>query len=85
MVSFLLFFCHVFVLRAFIIMMISGTAATIGGEAAISVRDNSTELDGRELIANASGDAAAFTKLYRRHYDSVFRYCVDRLFDGQTG
>jgi hypothetical protein len=37
-------------------MMISGTAADIGGEVDISVRDNSTDLNGRQLIANARGN-----------------------------
>jgi RNA polymerase sigma-70 factor (ECF subfamily) len=84
MVSFLSFFCHVFVSRAFIMMMIGGTAADIGGEVDISVRDNSTDLNGRQLIANARGNPAVFANLYRRHYDSVFRYCVHRLFDRQA-
>ena len=26
-------------------------------------------------------DPAAFSKLYRQHYDAVFRYCAHRLFD----
>ncbi|MHC4647063.1 MAG: RNA polymerase sigma factor [Planctomycetota bacterium] len=62
-------------------VMISGTAAKISGEAGISVRDNSTESDDRQLIAEAGANPAAFTKLYRRHYDAVFRYCVHRLFE----
>ncbi|MHC4664513.1 MAG: RNA polymerase sigma factor [Planctomycetota bacterium] len=65
-------------------MMISGTAADIGGEVDISVRDNSTDLNGRQLIANARGNPVVFANLYRRHYDSVFRYCVHRLFDRQA-
>jgi RNA polymerase sigma-70 factor (ECF subfamily) len=84
MVSFLLFFCHVFVSRAFIMMMIGGTAADTGGEVDISVRDNSTDLNGRQLIANARVNPVVFAKLYRRHYDSVFRYCLHRLFDRQA-
>ena len=34
-----------------------------------------------QLIADARSDPAAFVKLYRRHYDAIFRYCVHRLFD----
>ena len=84
MVSFLHFFRHVFIRRAFIIVRISGTAARISGEINISIRDNSTEVNGRQLIAEARRDPAAFTKLYRRHYEAVFRYCVHRLFERQT-
>jgi RNA polymerase sigma-70 factor (ECF subfamily) len=84
MVSFLNFFRHVFVRRAFIIAMIGGTAVTVGGEADISARDNNTEVNGRQLIADARSDPAALTLLYRRHYDPVFRYCVHRLFERQT-
>ncbi len=43
--------------------------------------DNS--IDGR-LIAEARSDPAAFGRLYRRHYDAVFRYCAHRLFDRQS-
>jgi RNA polymerase sigma-70 factor (ECF subfamily) len=64
--------------------MIGGTAAKIGGEVDISVRDNNTEVNGGQLTANARSDPAAFTALYRRHYDTVFRYCVHRLFERQT-
>jgi RNA polymerase sigma-70 factor (ECF subfamily) len=84
MLSFLDIFRHVFIHRAFIIVMINGTAARMSGEINISVRDNSMEVNGRQLIAEARRGPAAFTKLYRRHYDSVFRYCVHRLFERQT-
>ena len=39
--------------------------------------------DGK-LVEQARSDPAAFTRLYRNHYDAVFRYCVHRLFDKQT-
>lgn len=39
--------------------------------------------DGR-LITEARSNSAAFARLYRRHYDVVFRYCVHRLFDRET-
>ncbi len=64
--------------------MTVGTAVKIGGEADISVRDNNTETNGRQLIAEARNDPAAFAQLYRRHYDAVFRYCVHRLFERQA-
>ncbi len=41
---------------------------------------NNAANDG-QLIERARSDAEAFTQLYRRHYDAVFRYCVHRLFD----
>lgn len=34
-----------------------------------------------QLVAAARSDPAAFARLYRGHYDGVFRYCVHRLFD----
>jgi RNA polymerase sigma-70 factor (ECF subfamily) len=34
-----------------------------------------------QLIAETRSDPAAFVRLYRRHYDAIFRYCVHRLFD----
>jgi RNA polymerase sigma factor (sigma-70 family) len=64
--------------------MICGTAAKIGGEVDISVRDNNTEGNDTQLVANARSDPAAFATLYRRHYDPVFRYCIHRLFERQT-
>ncbi|MGB2807100.1 MAG: sigma-70 family RNA polymerase sigma factor [Sedimentisphaerales bacterium] len=37
-----------------------------------------------QLIAETRNNPAAFVRLYRRHYDAIFRYCVHRLFDRQT-
>ena len=34
-----------------------------------------------ELVAQARYDSTAFVRLYRRHYDAIFRYCVHRLFE----
>ena len=34
-----------------------------------------------ELVIHASSNRAAFVRLYRRHYDVIFRYCAHRLFD----
>ncbi|HUT31426.1 MAG TPA: sigma-70 family RNA polymerase sigma factor [Sedimentisphaerales bacterium] len=61
--------------------MISGTAARIRGETDISVRSNSIQVNGTRLLAEARTNPTAFTALYRRHYDAVFRYCVHRLFE----
>jgi RNA polymerase sigma-70 factor (ECF subfamily) len=40
--------------------------------------------DDGQMITEARGDPAAFARLYRRHYDAVFRYCVHRFFDRHT-
>jgi len=45
--------------------------------------DSKTANDG-QLIAEARSDPAAFARLYKRHYDAVFRYCIHRLFEKQT-
>jgi RNA polymerase sigma-70 factor (ECF subfamily) len=42
--------------------------------------DNS-EMDMDILIKKACSDPAAFARVYRAHYDSVFRYCSRRLFN----
>lgn len=42
--------------------------------------DNASELEGAELIEEARTNYNAFSVLYRRHYDDLFRYCVHRLF-----
>jgi len=41
-------------------------------------------LEDAELIVKARTNYNAFSLLYRRHYDAVFRYCVHRLFDRHT-
>lgn len=44
-----------------------------------------SELSGFEfdidLMTRAKSDPGVFTRLYLRHYDAVFGYCVHRLFD----
>jgi len=46
--------------------------------------DNGSKVDDdNQLIARARDDGTAFVKLYRSHYDAVFRYCVHRLFERQ--
>jgi len=50
-------------------------------EASRHVPDDIEKNSQRELIAQARRDPQAFARLYRRHYDGVFRYCVHRLFD----
>jgi RNA polymerase sigma-70 factor (ECF subfamily) len=43
-----------------------------------------SEIDQDILIKEACSDPAAFARLYRLHYDSVFRYCSHRLFNRQS-
>jgi RNA polymerase sigma-70 factor (ECF subfamily) len=47
------------------------------------VDSDSQAADEGQLIAQAHSSPEAFARLYRRHYDAVFRYCVHRLFDRQ--
>jgi RNA polymerase sigma-70 factor, ECF subfamily len=37
-----------------------------------------------EPTSRAVHDPATFVELYRRNYDAIFRYCVQRLFDRHT-
>ena len=46
--------------------------------------DDSKAADNDQLATKAHNDPAAFVRLYRRHYDAVFRYCVHRLFERQA-
>lgn len=46
-----------------------------------NVDDDSRAANDGRLIARARGDSEAFIRLYRMHYDSVFRYCAHRLFN----
>ena len=43
--------------------------------------DSISELESAGLIEEARTNYNAFSILYRRHYDAIFRYCVHRLFD----
>jgi len=64
--------------------MIVGTDLENPRRIKISLNENTqTSNDGR-LIAQARTSPAAFARLYRRHYDPVFRYCIHRLFERQT-
>jgi len=49
-----------------------------------SENDNNLATDDGRLIEQARSDPEAFSRLYRRHYEAVFRYCVHRLFERQT-
>jgi len=75
------FFCHVFIVCAFIIVMIDGTCKL---RRIIGVNNDNKAANNGQLITDARRDPAAFVQLYRRHYDAVFRYCVHRLFERQT-
>ncbi len=43
-----------------------------------------SEIDQDILIKEACSDRAAFARLYRMHYERVFRYCSRRLFNRHT-
>jgi len=43
-----------------------------------------SEADQDILIKQACSDRAAFARLYRMHYERVFRYCSRRLFNRHT-
>jgi RNA polymerase sigma-70 factor (ECF subfamily) len=45
----------------------------------VDLADNEAQQD--ILIRQACTDSAAFTRLYRMHYETVFRYCSRRLFN----
>jgi RNA polymerase sigma-70 factor (ECF subfamily) len=65
-------------------VMIVGTSLKISGETKINLNEGSNLANDGQLIAEARNDPAAFGRLYRRHYDAVFRYCVHRLFERQA-
>jgi RNA polymerase sigma-70 factor (ECF subfamily) len=46
--------------------------------------NESKAADDGQLVAGALSEPAVFVKLYRRHYDAIFRYCVHRLFERHT-
>lgn len=48
----------------------------------VDLPNSGTEQD--ILIREACSDPEAFTRLYRRHYEGVFRYCARRLFNRHT-
>lgn len=41
-------------------------------------------MDEESQLSPNSSEAEVFIRLYRRHYDAIFRYCVHRLFDRYT-
>jgi len=50
----------------------------------IGVDNDGKTADDSQLMALACSDRATFVRLYRRHYDAVFRYCAHRLFERQA-
>jgi len=65
-------------------VMIVGISLKISGETKINLNEGSNAANDGQLITEARNDPAAFGRLYRRHYDAVFRYCVHRLFERQA-
>ena len=45
------------------------------------MKDDSKTIPDQWLVAAAMNDPVAFSQIYRRYYDQVFRHCVHRLFD----
>ena len=43
-----------------------------------------SDIKQNNLIQEAKSDRAAFARLYRMHYERVFRYCSRRLFNRHT-
>jgi RNA polymerase sigma-70 factor (ECF subfamily) len=64
--------------------MIVGTSSTVALENKFSVNHDSRAADNGQLVVTDLSDPAVFTRLYRRHYDAIFRYCIHRLFDRQA-
>ena len=50
----------------------------------ISLDNESKAANDGQLVVEAHSDPAVFVKLYRRHYDAIFRYCAHRLFERHT-
>jgi len=73
--------CNVYRVAAFIMMM-AAEAQKRTLMSCVDPTDRDTDED--ILIREACTDAAAFARLYRMHYDTVFRYCVRRLFNRHT-
>lgn len=48
----------------------------------VDLADNEAQQD--TLIRQACNDREAFARLYRMHYETVFRYCSRRLFNRHT-
>jgi RNA polymerase sigma-70 factor (ECF subfamily) len=69
--------CNVFGDAPFIIAM---TAVTADKVIMRRVEPPSGEAEQDLLIIEARGDREAFSRLYRMHYEMVFRYCSRRLF-----
>ncbi len=68
-------------LRAFIMVMIVGSEKL---RSATRVDDETQMTDDGRIIARARRDPAAFVRLYRTYYDTVFQYCAHRLFERTT-
>ena len=65
---------------AFIIVMTAADSNKLIRKSGLA----NSEIDQDVLIKKACSDPAAFARLYRLHYDSVFRYCSHRLFNRQS-
>jgi len=77
-----LFFCHVFAIPAFIVMMMTGTNNNLARKRRFDLEYRSNHEE--NLIEKAKTDPETFAKVFRSNYDTVFRYCARRLFDRHT-
>ena len=64
--------------------MIVGMSSRTRRELNISADNNSKATNNGQLICDIFSDPEAFARLYHRHYDVVFRYCVHRLFEREA-
>jgi len=70
--------CHVLWKAPFILAMTAKALKNLGMKR-VEWPNSGTEQD--ILIREARSDPEAFARLYRMHYELVFRYCSRRLFD----
>ncbi|UCG49995.1 MAG: sigma-70 family RNA polymerase sigma factor [Phycisphaerales bacterium] len=61
--------------------MMTGTSEP---ERLIGVDSQANAADGVRVRSPARLNPEEFVRLYRRHYDTVFRYCAHRLFERQS-
>lgn len=79
------FLCRVFSLARIYIYGLGWYQPERADAAGVGMGTNEHTTSDGQLIAMARSDPAAFAKLYRRHYDGIFRYCSHRLFDRSAG
>lgn len=76
--------CRVLGSCAFIILMIARPLPIESERKLMNVSELSGFAFEPDLMTTAKSDPGAFTRLYFRHYDAIFRYCAHRLFNRTT-